>query len=335
MNAKPLGVSVMPLDNRRETLIGVAATAEQLGYDAYLLPETWAHDVTVLMAEIAIRTKRIALGTGILGVWGRSAGTLAMAAASLSEVSSGRFVLGLGASTAQLTEGLHDVPFVGPLAKMRRTVTQVRALLGGERVPLAVVTGARPLKLNLTPTGAVPIFLAALTDESVRLAGELADGWLPFLYPRRCLAQGRELLREGAARSGDPGRRVSVYPTVPTVVADDPAEARAGAAWFVSFYLTTMGPLYRRSLARQGFSREIDAVIGANSPKFTGEVPPAADSLLEELTAFGTPAEARARLGQWHAAGADMPLVFLRPNLTPAQIERTLSAFGPMLESRV
>jgi alkanesulfonate monooxygenase SsuD/methylene tetrahydromethanopterin reductase-like flavin-dependent oxidoreductase (luciferase family) len=286
------------------------------------------------MAEAAIRTTHLSLGTGILGVWGRSAGTLAMAAASLSEVSSGRFVLGLGASTAQLTEGLHDVPFVAPLAKMRRTLTQVRALLGGERVPLAVATGARPLKLNLTPLGAVPIFLAALTDESVRLAGELADGWLPFLYPRRCLAQGLELLREGAARSADAGRRVSVYPTVPTVVADDPAEARAGAAWFVSFYLTTMGPLYRRSLARQGFGREIDAVIGANTPKFAAAVPPEADRLLEELTAFGTPSEARERLAQWHTAGADMPLVFLRPNLSPEAIERTLSAFGPMLESR-
>jgi len=334
MNARPLGVSVMPLDNRRPALIHVAAIAEQLGYSAYFLPETWAHDVTVLMAELAIRTDRLVLGTGILGVWGRSAGTLAMAAASLSEVSSGRFVLGLGASTAQLTEGLHDVPFVAPIEKMRRAVTQVRALLGGERVPLAVATGARALKLNVAPKGAVPIFLAALTDESVRLTGEVADGWLPFLYPRRCLAQGRELLREGAGRTGDPDRRVSVYPTVPTVIADDPGEARAGAAWFVSFYLTTMGPLYRRSLARQGFGREIDAVIGANSPKFTGEVPAGADSLLEELTAFGTPSEARERLAQWHAAGADMPLVFLRPNLSPAEVERTLSAFGPMLESR-
>jgi alkanesulfonate monooxygenase SsuD/methylene tetrahydromethanopterin reductase-like flavin-dependent oxidoreductase (luciferase family) len=334
MNTRPLGVSVMPLDNRREALLGVAALAEQLGYSGYFLPETWAHDVTVLMAELAIRTDRLVLGTGILGVWGRSAGTLAMAAASLSEVSSGRFVLGLGASTAQLTEGLHDVPFVAPLAKMRRTVTQVRALLGGERMPLAAATGARPLKLNLAPKGAVPIFLAALTDESVRLAGEVADGWLPFLYPRRCLAQGRALLREGAGRAGDPDRRVAVYPTVPTVIADDPGEARAGAAWFVSFYLTTMGPLYRRSLARQGFGREIDAVLTANSPKFTGEVPAAADSLLEELTAFGTPPEARERLAQWHDAGADMPLVFLRPNLAPEQIERTLAAFGPMLESR-
>jgi len=334
MSVTTLGVSVMPLDNRRDTLVGVAATAERLGFGAYFLPETWAHDITVLMAEASTRTRRLVLGSGILGVWGRSAGTLAMAAASLSEVSSGRFVLGLGASTAQLTEGLHDVPFVAPLAKMRRTVMQVRALLGGERVPLAVATGARPLKLNVAPSGAVPIFLAALTDESVRLAGELADGWLPFLYPRRCLGQGIELLREGAARSGDQARRVAVYPTVPTVVSDDPAEARAGAAWFVAFYLTTMGPLYRRSLARQGFGREIDAVLGANSPKFTGEVPPAADRLLEELTAFGRPAEARERLAQWHTAGADMPLVFLRPNLTGEQIERTLGAFVPMLESR-
>src|SRR5262249_31806568 len=107
MNARPLGVSVMPLDNRREALVGVAALAERRGFSGYFLPETWAHDVTVLMTEMAIRTDRLLLGTGILGVWSRSAGTLAMAAASLSEVSSGRFVLGLGASTAQLTEGLH------------------------------------------------------------------------------------------------------------------------------------------------------------------------------------------------------------------------------------
>jgi alkanesulfonate monooxygenase SsuD/methylene tetrahydromethanopterin reductase-like flavin-dependent oxidoreductase (luciferase family) len=217
---------------------------------------------------------------------------------------------------------------------MRRTVTQVRALLRGERIPLGAASSARPLKLNLTPAADPPIFLAALTDESVRLAGELADGWLPFMYPRRCLAQGRALLREGAARAGGGERRVAVYPSVPTVVADDPKEARAGAAWFVSFYLTTMGPLYRRSLARQGFEREVEAVIVANTPRFAAAVPPEAETLLEELTVFGTPGEARARLAEWHAAGADMPMVFIRPNLSPAEIELTLSAFVPMLKSR-
>ncbi|HZN49023.1 MAG TPA: LLM class flavin-dependent oxidoreductase, partial [Methylomirabilota bacterium] len=85
-----VGVSVMPLDNRRDVLVDVATTAERLGYDGYFLPETWAHDVTVLMAEAAVKTRRIVLGTGILGVWGRSAGTLAMGASTLAAISGGR-----------------------------------------------------------------------------------------------------------------------------------------------------------------------------------------------------------------------------------------------------
>lgn len=63
-------------------------------------------------------------------------------------------------------------------------------------------------------------------------------------------------------------------------------------------------------------------------------MPAEAETLLEELTIFGTPAEARGRLEQWRAAGADMPRVFIRPNLSREEIERTLSAFAPMLESR-
>lgn len=330
--APRIGVSVMPLDNRRDALVRVATTADRLGYHGFFLPETWAHDVTVLLAEAAVRTERITLGTGILGVWGRSAATLAMAASTLASATGGRFVLGLGASTAQLTEGLHDVPFASPIARMRRTVTQVRALLRGERIPLATATAARALKLNVPPAPELPIFLAALTDESVRLTGELADGWLPFLYPRRCLAEGKALLREGAARSGDAARRIAIYPTVPTVVSEDSAKARAGAAWFVSFYLTTMGPLYRRSLERQGFAKEVAAVVAANTPRFAAAVPPEGEPLLEELTVYGAPHEVPAQLARWHAAGADMPKVFLQPNLTPEEIELALGAFAPMLK---
>src|SRR5205085_1758689 len=103
-------------------------TAARLGYEAVGFPESWSYDMTVLLAEAAARTRRVTLSTGILSVWGRSPATLAMAASTLSTVSGGRFVLGLGASTAQLVEGLHDVPFETPVAKLRRTVIQVRAL---------------------------------------------------------------------------------------------------------------------------------------------------------------------------------------------------------------
>jgi alkanesulfonate monooxygenase SsuD/methylene tetrahydromethanopterin reductase-like flavin-dependent oxidoreductase (luciferase family) len=329
MTRPRVAVTVMPLENRREVLVGFAEAAERFGYDAFLPPEAWGYDTTVLLAEAATRTRRITLGPAVLGVWNRSAATMAMAAATLSSLSGGRFVLGLGASTAQLTEGLHDVPFRQPAKRMRRTIGQVRALLRGDRVPLAEVPGARALKLNVSPVGEVPIYLAALADESIRLAGELADGWVPFLYPRSRLGDGVALLREGAARRATPGDLPIVCPSVPTVVTADSASAREGAAWFLAFYMTSMGTLYRNSLIRHGFGKEVEAVLAANAPKFTGQVPAAADVLLEELTVFGTPAEARRRLEGWHAAGAAMPLLLMRPQLTPAAIDLTLEALRP------
>jgi alkanesulfonate monooxygenase SsuD/methylene tetrahydromethanopterin reductase-like flavin-dependent oxidoreductase (luciferase family) len=319
----------MPLENRREVLLALATAADRRGYDGYFLPETWAYDTTVLLAEAAVKTERITLGTGILSVWNRSAATIAMAAATLASLSRGRFVLGLGASTPQLTEGLHDLPYTAPLARMRRTLEQVRALLRGERIPLAVTTGARPLKLNVPAAPDVPIYLAALGDASVRLAGELADGWVPFIYPRRCLAEGVARLREGAARGDHPERVPVVSPSVPAVVSDDPARAREGAAWFVVFYLVSMGTLYRQSLARQGFGKAVEAVLAANAPKFTGAVPPDAEELLEELIVFGTPTEARRRLAAWYEAGAALPVLLLRPNLSPEELEYTLDALRP------
>src|SRR5207245_1507002 len=118
--ARPLAVSVMPLENRREQFLTLATLGERLGYDALLLPETWAYDVTIVLAEAAVKTERIRVGSAILGVWNRSAATLAMGAATLASLSRGRFILGLGASTPQLVEGLHDVPFGAPLAQRRR-----------------------------------------------------------------------------------------------------------------------------------------------------------------------------------------------------------------------
>jgi len=219
----PLGFSMMPLENRRDVLVRLAIQAERAGHAAFYLPETWAHDTTVMLGEIAARTSRIELGTGILGVWNRSAATIAMAASTLDAISGGRFSLGLGASTAQLVEGLHDVPYAAPLERMRQVLTQVRALLKGERVPLSPGAGARALRLNLPPAPRVPIYLAGLSPETVRLAGELADGWVPFLYPRSRLRDGQALLREGRARrarpatcrASCPASRPSSPPTAP------------------------------------------------------------------------------------------------------------------------
>src|SRR5439155_22758173 len=130
-------------------------------------------------------------------------------------------------------EGLHDTPFEPPLPRMRRTVTQIRALLRGERIPLAVMPSARALKLNVPPAPALAIHVAALGDAMTRLAGELADAWAPFLYPWSRLTTAVARLREGAARGGHPDRLPEIHPSLPVVVADSEARrvrARRGSS---------------------------------------------------------------------------------------------------------
>src|SRR5262249_18753900 len=82
-----------------------------------------------------------------------------------------------------------------------------------------------------------------------------------------------------ARGSGVPDRAVTICPSAPAWVAGDSGKAREGAAWFVAFYLTTMGSPYRQSLARRGFASEVEAVLAANTPRMLGVVRAEADKL--------------------------------------------------------
>ncbi len=327
--APRLAVSVMPLENRLDVIRGLAARAERLDYDAFLVPETWSYDAHALLAAIAHETERIVLGPAVVNCWSRSPGTIAMGAATLAALSRGRSVLGLGAGTAQLAEGLHDQVFAHPTARLRQTVIQVRALLRGERVPLTAAPAARPLKLNLPLDFEIPIWIAALGQRTIRLAGEHADGWVPFLVPRSTLPARIQLLRESAARHGRAQTAITIAPSVPAAVADKPEDARRIAEWFVAFYVVSMGDIYREQLAAAGFSDEVRAILDANPTPRSAIVPPTAQRLVDELTIHGTPDTARGQLEHWYDAGADTVGLLLAPQLTPAQLELTLDAFAP------
>jgi alkanesulfonate monooxygenase SsuD/methylene tetrahydromethanopterin reductase-like flavin-dependent oxidoreductase (luciferase family) len=175
---RALAVTFPPMETRREVLVNTAVRAEELGYDGFFVTEAWGLDALCLLAEIATKTQRITLGTGVLGVWSRSSATLAMAAATLSQISGSRFILGLGASTPQLVEGLHDVAFTSPVDQLRRVVTQTRELLAGNRVPLSHTTEARPLRLAVPPEP-VPIYLAGLPRHLSVSVGRLPTGGCP------------------------------------------------------------------------------------------------------------------------------------------------------------
>jgi len=322
---RSLGVGLTPLETRREVVLHVAARAEELGYDAFYLAEGWGYDAGALLAEVATRTDRIRLGTGVLNVWGRSPAGIAMLATTLDEISGGRFTLGLGTGSAQLAEGLHDTPFQAPVERLGAVVRQVRRLLEGERLVPAQAGEHRPLRLATKPRPALPIQLAALGPAAVRLTGELADGWYPFLLPLSALPDAVATLERAAAGRATP----QIAPCLPVAVSPDPRTARAVAAWWVAFYLTSMGPLYRGTLRRLGHGAAVDAVLAANPAPGSAEVPAGAEVLLDELTVHGDAAAARAALERWYAAGAQTPVLALPPGRPVAELDHILESLRP------
>jgi len=322
---RPLAVGVTPLETRREVILRLATRAEELGYTAFFVAEGWGHDASVLLAEIAGRTRRIGIGTGVLNAWGRSPGTIAMLATSLAAASDGRFTLGLGAGSPQLVEGLHGVPFRESVERLGAVTRQIRGLLAGDRAT-KMTKGSQPLRLAATPAGNVPIALAGLGPAAVRLCGEVGDAWFPFLLPVSGLKERVRLLEEGAG-IGD--RDVpAICPAVPSAVSADPVAARRVAAWWVTFYLTSMGPLYARTLRGLGLGSAVDAVLDA-ARAGAEDLPASASGLVEELTVGGGGAAARAGLDRWYGAGATMPVVVLPPGRGVDELDHTLDVLRP------
>jgi alkanesulfonate monooxygenase SsuD/methylene tetrahydromethanopterin reductase-like flavin-dependent oxidoreductase (luciferase family) len=169
------------------------------------------------------------------------------------------------------------------------------------------------LRLAALPDEPVPITLAALSTESIRLAGELADAWGPFLWARSRLQDGLELLADGRARSELPTPAIASV-AVPVALGRDEADARSVARWWLSTYATRMGPLYPRMLAeRFGMKAGVRAVIDAAQDERDAELPAPAEELAREVTLMGRHDEAADMIDAWFAAGAESLHLVLPP----------------------
>ncbi len=313
------GLAVTPMETRRDVVVRAAALADELGYEMFSVAEGWGLDATILLAELAVATRRITLAAGVLSVWGRSPATIAMTAATLHRLSAGRFVLGLGASTRQLVEGWHDTSYDRPAARLRAVTGHVRALLNGDRAALSAVPAARALRLGQPPVPELPIWLAATGEQTIRVAADLADGWYPlYLRPDRV----REI---GAGMSGP--RPITVAAGPLAVVDPDVGAARAAAAACTATYLGAMGDIYPRVLVRQGLAAEVGLV------RATRTIPAEAQVLLDEFTAYGTAAMVQQQLERWDAA-TDITMVGLPPGLPWPRIEATIRAGAPQRSPR-
>src|SRR5690606_21077706 len=225
--------------------LALAREADRLGYHVVWAAEAYGSDAPSMLAWIAGQTTRIDVGSAVMQIPARTPAATAMTAATIDALSGGRFRLGLGVSGPQVSEGWHGVRFDAPLARTREYVEIVRMALARQRVqyqgrhyqlPLPDGPG-KALKLGFHPPRAdIPIYLAALGPRNLRLAGEIADGWLAlFLDPDHA----GQLLAEVVAGRRAAGRDMTgfdVVATVPVVVGDDPVACAELVRWYAALY---------------------------------------------------------------------------------------------------
>ncbi|MEV7088438.1 LLM class flavin-dependent oxidoreductase [Streptomyces sp. NPDC093085] len=208
----------------------LARTAEQLGYAAVLAPEGYRSDAASLLGLVAGQTRRVALISGVMQIPARPPGLAALTAATLDSVSGGRFRLGLGVSNPDVALGSYGTEADRPLARTREYVEIVRRALAGGPVTYEgryyAVGGAAPLHLltdGLRPD--LPVHLAAVGPRNLRLAGEIADGWIGVFTSPEAVAEAVATIAEGRKTAGKDLTGFEVLPSLPTAVGPDPATA--------------------------------------------------------------------------------------------------------------
>lgn len=303
--------------------LDIARTAEELGYDSVWTAEAYGSDAATVLAWLAAGTSRIKLGSGILQIPARSAAMTAMTAATIDQLSGGRFILGLGSSGPQVSEGWHGVRFARQLQRTREYVAVVRMALAhqkvefhGETLELPLPDGpGKVLKLTIKPAQAkIPIYLAVLGPKNVALAGEIADGWLPVFFSPEHTSTLRAPLEEGAARAGRSLDDFRICPTVNVMIGDDLGSARDAMRPMLSLYVGGMGSreqnFYNRLLSTYGFeeaAKEVqDLYLEGRKSEAAMALP---DALIDAVSIVGPNDRAREQIRAYKKAGVDTLIV--------------------------
>jgi alkanesulfonate monooxygenase SsuD/methylene tetrahydromethanopterin reductase-like flavin-dependent oxidoreductase (luciferase family) len=272
-------------------LVARARVAEESGLDSvWLIQLPNMRDSATVLAAMAAVTDRIQLGAGILPIYTRPPVVMAQTAATIDEVSGGRFSLGLGMGHRLTAECSLGVPLGPALPAMREYLTIVSSLLHTGEVYQdgthyrGNARYASPLRTGL------PTYLGALGPKMAELAGEVADGlllWMCTVDYVRDVAIPH--LRKGLERAG---RDLAGFPVVvftPGAVAQDPVADTESLRQYLSTYARV--PNYRAMYEASGYGHALkDGSIG--------------DDLLRAVGVIGTAEEVAARVDAFAAAGA-------------------------------
>jgi alkanesulfonate monooxygenase SsuD/methylene tetrahydromethanopterin reductase-like flavin-dependent oxidoreductase (luciferase family) len=239
-------------------VVSTARFAEEIGLDGVWTYENlYAAGAFAIAGAAVAATSRIRVGVGTVSPFTRSPAIVAMEAGLLREMSGGRFVLGLGASPAELVGRLGIDPSK-PLTVMREVITILRQLSGrgvssfeGERFRLRDV--ALSLPVSAPPT---PIYLGAIGDRMLGLVGQLGDGLiLSVLCPLPFIARARQRVADAAVAAGRDPAALDVVAYVPFALRADGRQAR-----------DTLKPGIAENVARFSGKPDLEALLTRDGP---------------------------------------------------------------------
>jgi probable F420-dependent oxidoreductase len=320
------------LSAKESAQLAVRAETEW-GYDAIWLAETNGPDSFTLAGAIAALTSRVTIGTAIVPVYNRSPAVLAMSASSLAELSEGRFVLGLGSSSHAIIEGWNGITFERPLAHVREAVEIVRQALAGRRTDFAgKALHSKGLRLGSVPQRPVPIYLAALRERMLELAGEVGEGLIVNFFPVSAMPQILSAYRRGAQRAGRDATGDEVVCRFQVAVTDDVPAARQlvrlGCAGYVA------QPVYNAYFKWCGFEEEATAVAEAFARGDRAASSAAlSDDLVDRVAILGSAESCREQVAAFVAAGVTTPVISPLARSRDAA-QAVYEAFAPALAHR-
>lgn len=249
--------------------IAMAQAAEAAGFDQFWVShDLFLRSSLVILTAVALATRRIQIGTCILNPYTLNPAEIAMAAATLDEVSGGRFLLGLASGAGEFMKWV-GIEQRKPVASMREAITALRRLFSGQP---AAQTGDF---LNWTeeaymrfPTRQIPIYIGALSPNMLRLTGETADGGLPLLFPPEHYETVLPYIREGAETAGRSLDDIDIAACVWCSIGSDQPAAEAALREKIAYYGHALSPLIweRLGLVRADFDAIEHAIMVERDP---------------------------------------------------------------------
>jgi alkanesulfonate monooxygenase SsuD/methylene tetrahydromethanopterin reductase-like flavin-dependent oxidoreductase (luciferase family) len=245
---------------------------------------------------------------------------MAQTAATIDDLSGGRFRLGLGTGHRATMGGWHGQDIGNPVAEMREYVALVRALLAGTEAPAGVRWNSSFAFNGFKPRPDIPIYLAALSPAMLRLAGEIADGVVLWACPASYVRD--VVVREVAAGRARAGRELTgfdICAAIPSAVVEDPAVAYHGIRTELHRYFGL--PFYRAMFAQAGYEADIAAYDAADD--VAAQRAAISDAFIDDLCAIGKPDDVAAGVTRYRAAGATNPMI---TNITGTDVRPAMRA---------